>query len=82
MAPRWEPKRSEEDADRVIALTMTCVIVPLDTAIAMRAAGLALEHKLHSSDAIIYATALATDAELLTCDAQFKGLPGVRYFEK
>ncbi len=75
-------ERSEEDADRVIALTMTCVIVPLDTAIALRAAGLAREHKLHGSDAIIYATALAADAELLTCDAHFKELPGVRYFAK
>ena len=75
-------ERSEDDADRAIALTMTCSVVPLNTTIALRAAGLAHQHKLHSSDSIIYATALATDAQLLTCDAHFKDLLGVRYFEK
>ncbi len=75
-------ERSQEVAERVIALTMTCIVVPLDSAIALRAADIAREHKLHTSDAIIYATALATDAELLTSDAHFQALPRVRYFMK
>jgi predicted nucleic acid-binding protein len=33
-------------------------------------------------DALIYATALATDATLVTCDAHFAGLPGVEYHAK
>lgn len=75
-------ERSQAEAEGVIALTMTCNVVPLDSAIALRAADVAREHKLHTSDAIIYATALAADAELLTCDAHFQALPQVRYFRK
>jgi predicted nucleic acid-binding protein len=37
---------------------------------------------LATADAIIYATALAHDADLLTCDRHFEGLAGVRFFEK
>jgi len=75
-------ERSQAEAEGVIALTMTCHVVPLDSAIALRAADLAREYKLHTSDAIVYATALATDGELLTCDAHFEALPRVRYFRK
>ncbi|MBI3674933.1 MAG: type II toxin-antitoxin system VapC family toxin [Rhizobiales bacterium] len=75
-------ERSQAEAERVIALTMTCIVVPLDSAIALRAADIAPAHKLHTSDAIIYATALMTNAELLTCDVHFQGLAGVRYFKK
>ncbi len=32
-----------------------------------------------TADAIIYATAQESNAELLTCDAHFEGLPGVIY---
>ncbi len=51
--------------------------MPLDTTIALRAAGLHRQHKLATADAIVYATALEHGAELLTCDAHFAGLPGV-----
>ena len=34
------------------------------------------------ADAIIYATARAQGADLLTCDRHFEGLPGVRFFAK
>ncbi len=74
-------ERSQREAQEVIALTMTCKVVPLDSAIALRAADIAREHKLHTTDAIIYATALAAGAELLTSDAHFRALPGVRYFK-
>lgn len=75
-------ERSQAEAGEVMALTMTCKVVPLDSAIALRAADIAREHKLHTSDAIIYATALAADAELLTSDAHFQALSRVRYFRK
>lgn len=75
-------ERSQAEAEGVTALTMTCNVVPLDSAIALRAADVAREHKLHTSDAIVYATALAANAELLTCDAHFQALPRVRYFRK
>ena len=35
-----------------------------------------------AADAIIFATARAQGATLLTCDAHFQGLPGVTLIEK
>ena len=75
-------ERSEEDADLAIAYTMTCRVVPLDTALALRAAEISRQNRLSTADAIVYATALALRAELITCDAHFEGLPGVKYFAK
>jgi predicted nucleic acid-binding protein len=69
-------------AEPVLAFTMECQVVPLDTAIALLAAEIGRERRLATADAIIYATALAHDAELVTCDAHFKDLPGVIYFAK
>lgn len=72
----------QEQADQVIAYTQKCIVVPLDTPIALLAADLHREHKLATADAIVYATALHQHAELLTCDAHFKGLPDVVLFSK
>lgn len=72
----------EEQADLMIAYTQKCVVVPLDTRIALSAADLHRQHKLATADAVIYATALALDADLLTCDAHFDGLPGVSLIRK
>lgn len=72
----------EEQADQVIAYTQKCTVVPLDTTVALLAADLHREHKLATADAIVYATAQYQRAELLTCDAHFKGLPGVVFFSK
>ena len=72
----------EEQADQVIAYTQKCIVVPMDTTIALLAADLHREHKLATADAIVYATAQQLGAELLTCDAYFKGLPSVVLFAK
>src|SRR5208283_4899289 len=80
---RWLAQEvSEEAAGSVIAFSKECVVTPLDTALALRAAEVANEHALAMADAIIYATALDADADLLTCDAHFAELPGVVYFSK
>jgi predicted nucleic acid-binding protein len=80
---KWLTREVGEDkADRVIAFTETCIVADLDTAIALSAAELCAKHKLSTADAIIYATALAYNAELLTCDRHFENLPGVRYVPK
>ena len=80
---KWLVRELGEDrADQVIAYTLKCVVVPLDTAIALLAADLHREHKLASADAIVYATARHVGAELLTCDAHFESLPDVAYFPK
>lgn len=80
---KWcQRKLSEEDSKSVIALLTECTPVKMDVAIATEAARLSIVHKLHATDAIIYATAQRSNAKLFTCAAHFKGLPGVEYFEK
>jgi len=61
---------------------MKCQVVPLDTAAALLATDLHRQHKLATADAIVCATTLRQGAELLTCDAHFKGLPSVVWFQK
>ncbi|HLH51416.1 MAG TPA: type II toxin-antitoxin system VapC family toxin [Roseiarcus sp.] len=80
---KWLAREVGEDkADQVIAYTQTCVLVPLDTKIALSAAEICGKHKLATADAIIYATALDRGADLLTCDAHFENLPSVNYIAK
>lgn len=80
---KWLTREVGEDkADQVIAFTETCVVVDLDTTIALSAADLCARHRLATADAVIYASALAHGADLLTCDQHFDGLPGVRYVSK
>lgn len=69
-------------AYQVIAFTQVCQVVPLDTEIALAAADACLTHKLATADAIIFATARARGATLLTCDAHFEGLPGADFMPK
>ena len=72
----------EHAADRVIAFTQSCIVLPLDTRLALAAAELGTQHKLATADAIIYISALATDAGILTCDAHFEHLQGVTLLSK
>ncbi|MCY0871458.1 MAG: type II toxin-antitoxin system VapC family toxin [Acidithiobacillus caldus] len=72
----------EEKADQVIAFSQKCVIVPLDTDIALLAVELHREYKLATADAIVYATARHRGAGLLTCDTHFQGLPDVTLLAK
>ena len=72
----------EDRADQVLAYTQKCVVVPLDTRIALLAADLHRQHKLATVDAIVYATGQEYAADVLTCDAHFALLPGVAYFKK
>lgn len=80
---KWLVREVGEDrADQVIAYTQECVVVPMDTHIALLAAELHRQYKLATADAIIYATAQELGADLLTCDTHFEKLPGVVYFRK
>ena len=75
---KWLNREAGDDkSDQVTAFASMCVVVPLDTRIALAAAELCVRHRLATADAIVYATALLHDADLLTCDAHFDGLPGV-----
>ena len=51
--------------------------IALDVSLAALAARKSLASSLPMADAIIYATAQAHQAELITSDAHFTGLPGV-----
>ncbi|TKD12515.1 type II toxin-antitoxin system VapC family toxin [Rhodobacter capsulatus] len=80
---KWLTREVGEDkADQVIAFTQVCQLAPLDTETALAAAEACRAHKLATADAIVFATARVAGASLLTCDAHFKGLPGVTLIEK
>jgi PIN domain. len=57
-------------------------VIPLTEEIALVAADLSLEHKLAMADAIVLATARLHDAEVITSDADFSGIPGTIYIPK
>ena len=71
-----------EEADEFIAAMLTAQVIEPNAAIALHASELSATHQLHALDALIYATALEHDAELVTCDAHFNGLPNVDYTAK
>jgi predicted nucleic acid-binding protein len=49
---------------------------------AVAAADIAVKHKLTMADAVIYSMAREFEGMLWTQDVDYKGLAGVRYFEK
>jgi predicted nucleic acid-binding protein len=73
-------EKGEDEADRVIAFSMKCKVVPFDTRLALAAAELHRQHGLATADAIVYATAQSESADLLTCDRHFSKLPGTVMF--
>ncbi|WP_149590022.1 type II toxin-antitoxin system VapC family toxin [Tabrizicola flagellatus] len=80
---KWLTREAGEDkADQVIAFTQVCQVIPLDTDIALEAAEACRTQKLATADAIVFATARARGATLLTCDGHFEGLPGVTLLPK
>lgn len=80
---KWLVREVGEDrADQVIAFTQLCRVVPLDTEIALAAAEACRTHALATADAIVFATARAVNATLITCDAHFNNLPDVTLIEK
>ena len=80
---KWLARHMEpEAADELMTLILTAHVVEPTSTIALQAAELSKTYKLHAMDALIYATALEHDAELVTCDAHFKDLPSVDYTPK
>lgn len=59
-------------------LRLKSLIVPVHEEIAEKAVRISLEHDLAAIDALIYATAVVSNAELFTCDNDFRGLPRVK----
>ena len=67
------------DAVQAAALLRQHDIVPLDEIIAIQAAEWAVDEKLSTADAIIYATACVHEATVVTGDGHFRRLHGVDY---
>lgn len=49
--------------------------VAIDQGLAVQSADISMQYKIPMADAMIYAAAIATDSDVLTMDAHFKGLP-------
>ena len=80
---RWALREYDiKYADQLQAGLQAITSAPLEAVVALHAADLADVHKLSTTDAIIYATALRYNAQLVTCDSHFKGLPNVDYTAK
>lgn len=80
---KWLSRESDEATTiTVLNYVQTCRVVDLTSERAMEAADISARYKLSTADAIIYAAAVEVDAELLTCDAHFEGLPRVIYLPK
>ena len=63
----------------VVAIMRQERIVDLDGALALAVAKVGITNKLPLADSIILATARRFDATVWTQDADFEGLPGVKY---
>jgi predicted nucleic acid-binding protein len=57
-------------------------VVDLDASLALEAAVAGATHRLPLADSVVFATARRANADLWTQDADFEGLPGVRYVPK
>jgi predicted nucleic acid-binding protein len=75
-------QRDEAASLQAVALMMQGKVVDLTASLAIEAARLGLAYKLPLADSVIFSTANAYKAVLWTQDADFKGLPGVRYIPK
>jgi predicted nucleic acid-binding protein len=80
---KWLAREVGDDkAEQVLAFTQVCIVLPLDTEVALSAAEACRVHSLATADAIVFASAQKHGATLLTCDAHFDGLPGVNFLAK
>jgi len=73
---------SEEQADEAAAWLKGLTLIPLDDRLALEAADYSLRHRLSLADAVVYATAQAHHATLITSDEHFRGLPEVEYLSE
>lgn len=74
--------RGERGALDAVAAMQKTRVIELNPELALVAADLSIEHKLAMADAIILATARLYEAEVVTSDADFEGIPGVTYLPK
>lgn len=72
-------QRGEGDALRAVAAMQQGQVVELSDTLALAAARLSLDLGMPMADAVMLAAARAWNAALWTQDADFEGVPGVKY---
>jgi predicted nucleic acid-binding protein len=72
--------KGEEQALLAVAALSQTTIAPIDQTISLEAADYSLEHGLHYSDALVYATARHWKANLYTSDEDLRALKTVFFF--
>jgi predicted nucleic acid-binding protein len=75
-------ERGEGDALQAIAVMIQGTVIDLDINLALSAAKISIDHHLPMADSVTFATAQAFDAVLLTQDADFSEIEGVKYTSK
>ncbi|RKT46923.1 type II toxin-antitoxin system VapC family toxin [Thiocapsa rosea] len=75
-------QRDEGAALQAVALMRQGRVVDLSEALALSAARLSVKHRLPMADSLMLATARRFEATLWTQDADFDGIPGVRFRAK
>ncbi len=78
---RLKKEKSEQVALEAYAQLTRTKVVPLDESLALRAADVGIETGLAMADAIVYSTAKAYSAELITSDKDLKALKGVQFLQ-
>jgi toxin FitB len=73
---------TENNALQAVVAMQKGTVVDLNASLAIAAAKVSLELGLPMADSVILATARSLRAIIWTQDADFKDLPGVRYFAK
>jgi len=70
-------REKKDPVPRINLIIERSFVIPLDQEIALLAADIKQKHKLHTIDAMIYATSQHKDLTLVTGDQHFKDLPDV-----
>ena len=73
---------SEQQAFEGIECMLQGTVIDLDIELSLNAAKLGIQHKIPLADSIILATGITHEAMIWTQDADFKGLPHVKYINK
>ena len=77
---KWAIRTGGREARRAAETLISRVpIIPIDEAVAREAGRISASHDCSLGDALIYATAQAQDAKLLTGDPHFKGTKDTIY---
>lgn len=82
VAKRLVVQGKKDIAERAIAMMKQCTEVPIDHTIALHAFELSITYNLPLADSIIYSISVLHNANLLTQDSHFEGLPNVQFFPK